>query len=183
MEMNITLHITLSECSTITIDPCKKIKKHYKGKGYSLSITDNKITSAKSTVYIHSKKYLSLYKDLCKKAWHYFPNRNDLQYKLKQYSCKLQIQKDTCVSIHILSTTDTPDPVTLVKLPNYDNNKYVFQRASCGYIFITTIMNSSSYNQLMVFGKQISTNLEQKPHITVLQKREYLMNWYQIKIQ
>ena len=182
--MNISLHIALSECSTITIDPCEEIGGNHKGQGYFL-VKTNSIFSCYPHYfykldYTHAKQYFTLYKDLChiKKK---FPNKYELLFPTKYHVYKLQIQEDTCVTIQILSTSDAPisEPSTTCTpfncsgmMPNKlingnDAGKYEFNILTCNYLLIISKINDSTYKKLMFSGNQISTNLNLIPDITV----------------
>ena len=181
MDMNISLQITLSECSTIIIDPCKEIDVNHKSQGYFLVKSSYRFNCDPYKLeYTHAKQYFALYKDLCHGKIK-FPNKYDLLSPTKYHVYKLQIQEDTCVTIHILSTLDAPisEPSTtytplgctntkLNKLIKCNTDrKYEFRILTCNYSLIISKTNGSKYNKLMFSGNQISTNLNLMPDITV----------------
>ena len=180
MDMNISLHIALSECSTIIIDPCKEIDVSHKSHGYFLVKSSYRFNCDPhyfyKLEYTHAKQYFALYKDLCHGKIK-FPNKYELLFPTKYHVYKLQIQEDTCVTIHILSTSDAPisEPSTtytplgcIDKLIDCNaDEKYEFSILTCNYSLIISKTNGSKYNKLMFSGNQISTNLNLMPDITV----------------
>ncbi len=164
MQIKVSLHITLNECYTITIDPCRQVEGKHKTEGYSHVVSKTIRQMTQKQLFIDCNLYLRKYKSLCTE---YFPEINQLRIDENHFSGVLEVQEGNCVSLNVLSVAN---PVT--NLFYEDIDRYTFRRVYCAYSLVISAKKSPKLYKVTVLAHPISTNLGHKAHVTVFSEDE-----------